>query len=238
MATRDRAELLRALAGSSLVGCLFLLSPAGARADLPESPGALRVDGLAAVVGGLAPGQGVISIYRSDVELRARMSLLRAGARAEALGNLPASLLGASLDELIGEALVASEAARLSLAKPTREQITNERQRLSMSVGGEGELTGFVRTFGVSERELMRIAERKAVVSGFLAANLEGTLDISPGELEKAYSEPDNPFSDQPLDAVREQLRAWLIQRRVQAAVGRWVSSLRQRTPLKRLVSY
>ena len=156
--------------------------------------GALRVDGLAAVVGGLAPGKGVISIYRSDVELRARLSLLRAGGDAAALGPLPASLLGASLDELVGEALVASR--RHASAWPSRvaDQVQSERQRLSLGVGGEAQLQSFTRALGVAEGELSRIAERKAVVSGFLAANLEGTLEVSASELEKAYAEQEHPF--------------------------------------------
>src|SRR4051812_10009330 len=99
------ARLLRTLACTGLVGSLVVVQAPGARAELPEVSGAVRVDGLAAVVGGLAPGKGVISVYRSDVELRARLSLLRAGADGSALGNLPSSLLGASLDELVGEAL-------------------------------------------------------------------------------------------------------------------------------------
>jgi hypothetical protein len=180
----------------------------------------------------------VISIYRSDVELRARLSLLRAGAQDAALGNLPSSLLGASLDELVGEALVASEAARLSLARPSQEQVKGERQRLALGVGGEAQLQAFARLLGVTEAELARIAERKAAVSGFLAANLEGTLEVSPGELEKAYAEQQHPFGEQAFDVVRDQLRAWLIQRRMVAAVGRWVESLRQRTPMRRLVTY
>lgn len=227
-----------ALAGTILVSSVQLASPLDARAELPEIAGTVRVDGLAAVVGGLAPGKGVISIYRSDVELRARLSLLRAGAGEAALGHLPSSLLGASLDELVGEALVATEAARLSLARPTREQIAKERQRLSLGVGGEASLQSFAHGFGVGEGELSRIAERKAVVSGFLAANLEGTLDVSASELEKAYADHGHPFGDQPFESVRDQLRAWVIQRRVQAAVGRWVESLRQRTPSRRVVSY
>jgi hypothetical protein len=225
-----------ALLGSLCLGAGFV--PGRVHADLPEAKGALRVDGLAAVVGGLAPGKGVISIYRSDVELRARLSLLRAGAREVAMGPLPDSLLGASLDELVGEALVASEASRLSLVKPGADQVKGERQRLSWSVGGEAELQSLVRPLGVSESELMAVAERKAVVSGFLAANLEGTLDVSPLELAKAYNEEEHPFRGEPFEAVRDQLRAWLAQRRMEVAVGRWVDSLKQRVPMRRLANY
>jgi ferredoxin len=98
--------------------------------------------------------------------------------------------------------LVASEAARLSLASPSRDQVKGERQRLSLGVGGEAQLQSFARVLGVTEAELARIAERKAVVSGFLAANLEGTLEVSVDALQKAYAEQEHPFGDQPFEVV------------------------------------
>jgi hypothetical protein len=179
-----------------------------------------------------------MTLLRSDIELRARLSLLRAGADSAAFGPLPSSLLRASLDEAIGEALIASESQRLSLTRPSAEDVRLERQRLALGVGGEAKLTELVRTLGVEPRELDAMAERRAVVRAFLTANLEGTLEITPSELQKAYLEPGHPFADEPFDVVREQLRAWLVQRRIEAAVARWVESLRQRTPLRRLVTY
>lgn len=229
---------------TALAACLcggVLLTPLGglrARADILEVPGSVRADGLAAVVGGLAPGPGVISIYRSDVTLRARFALLRAGAAGAALGPLPRALLAASLDELVGEALVASESFRLSLAKPSAEQIRQERQRLALGVGGEAQLQEVARALQVNEAELLSIAEVRAVVSGFLTANLEGTLDISPSDLEQAFSEQSHPFGEGSFAELKEPLRAWLVQRRMQAAVARWVESLRQRTPFRRVAGY
>ncbi len=231
----------------SWAGCVALcwasglatsLHAAPARAEILEMPSAIRVDGLAAVVGGLAPGPGVISIYRSDVALRARLALLRAGAAGAVLGPLPPALLAASLDELVGEALVVSEALRLSLAKPSAAQVRQERQRLALGVGGEAPLQQVARALQVTEAELMAIAERKAIVSGFLTANLEGTLDVSPSDLEEAYSAQSHPFGEGSFAELKEPLKAWLMQRRMQAAVARWVESLRQRTPFKRLASF
>lgn len=200
--------------------------------------GSVRVDGLAAVVGALAPGAEALSIYRSDVELRARLALLRAGADDAAYGPLPPSLRKASLEEAIGEALIAWESARLSLARPSAEEVRRERQRLALGVGGEPRLQALTRAFGVEEAELEGMALRRAVVSDFLAANLEGTLEVTPLELERAYAESAHPFGAEPLDAARDKLRAWLLQQRLQAAVARWVESLKQRTPVRRLVSY
>jgi len=207
-------------------------------AEVPVQPGATRLDGIAAVVGGLAPGPGVIAIYRSDVELRARMALLRESSLRDALGELPRGLLAASLAELIGEALIAVEAARLNLTQPSGADIAEERVRLlgERSVrGGPRELLG---ALGVGERELSAWIDRRALVNTFLQANLEGTLEASEAELERLFESEAHPFRGRTLEEVRPQFEPWLAQQRTEQAVSRWVSSLSQRTPHRVLVSY
>lgn len=208
------------------------------RADALPVSGAARVDGLAAVVGGLAPGGSTLSIFRSDVELRARIALLGAGAGEGALGLLTPALLRATFDEMFGEALIAAEAARLSLAPPDAADVQREHRRFVEAAGGEHELTLLLRAVGAEKRELDAIVHRRAVVTAFLTANLEGTLDVTPGELEKAYVNEDHPFRDRPLDQARIALKSWLEQRRLERAVSRWVASLRGRTSHRILAQY
>jgi hypothetical protein len=201
-------------------------------------PGAQRLDGIAAVVGGLAPGAGVISIFRSDVELRARMAVLGQATLRDALGALPDALLRASLDELVGEALIAVEAARLNLERPSAQELVEERARLLGGRGDAGSTRELLAALGVGERELADWIARRAVVNGFLQANLEGTLEISNDELVKAFESEQHPFEGHTLDEVRERFSAWLAQQRLQGAVERWVQSLAQRTPHRLLVVY
>jgi hypothetical protein len=222
------------LAVLTLVLCLA----SRARADEPVVEGALRVDGIAAVVGGLAPAEGVISILRSDVELRARIALAGAGATEPAFAPLPAALLRASLAELVGEALIASEAQRLALEAPSSDELASERNRLTLRAGGAARLTALLDALGVSKRELGVVIKRRAIVSGFLKANLEGTLEVTPAELARAYDAEDHPFRDRPLEEVAEPLRQWLAQRRLEQSVSNWVESLRGRTAHKVLVEY
>lgn len=202
----------------------------------PEHENALRVDGLAAVVGALAPGPGVLTLYRSDVELRARMALLSAGSLAQALGPLPAGLLSASLIELVGEALIAVESSRLSLAPPSEAALADARARLLGARASEAR--ELMTALGVSDGELAAWVRRRAVVAGFLQANLEGTLALSPDALERAFTSEPHPFEGQPFEAVRARFAAWLAEQRMQAAVRRWVESLRERTPHRVLASY
>ncbi|MDB4989820.1 MAG: hypothetical protein JWN04_4998 [Myxococcaceae bacterium] len=214
------------------------LASQAARADTDAEPGALTLDGIVAVVGGLAPGPHVISIFRSDVELRARLAILREREVAVALRPVPDNVLRASLSELLGEALIAVEAARLNLAPPSELALADERARLL----GQGERAVATRALldalGVSARELDAWIERRATVNGFLQANLEGTLEASSSELERLFKTEPHPFRDQTFEDARPRFAAWLTQRRMEQAVSRWVQSLTQRTPHRVLVAY
>jgi hypothetical protein len=220
--------------------CVLLASglAATARADEPVVAGATRVDGLVAVVGAIAPAPGTILILRSDVEFRARVALSGAGSLDAGTVALPLSLLSATLEELMGEALIAHEAERLALQQPDATAVRLERRRFEQKAGGPAQLVQLMRVLGVQERELDALLRRRAVVNAFLSANLEGTLDVTESELARAYAEENHPFRDRPLDEVREPLRSWLAQRRLERFVERWVHSLRERTPHRVLVEF
>jgi len=207
-----------------------------ARADEPESLPRQPIDGIAAVVGGHALGPATIMLLQSSVELRARLALLNGGTLALALGELPRGVLSASLAELLGEALIALEARRLNLDPPDAEARARERQRLLEAAGPEA--AQLLRALGVTERELSVWAERRAVVSGFLAANLEGTLDVSNMELERLFRSEPHPYQGEPFEEARTRFGEWLGRERMQAAVRRWVDTLAQRTPHRVVTSY
>jgi len=217
---------------------LLALAMSHASAQQSTIAGAVRVDGVQIVVGGLAPGPGVILILQSDVELRARLSLLRAAGEAAALGPLSADLLRATQQELLGEALIALEAARLSLASPKHDAQLRERQRLVAGAGGRNLVFGLLARLGVTMAELDAIALRRVVVSDSLDANLVGTTELTPGELQRAYEVADHPFHDRPFEEIRDALRGFLAQRSLEQAVGSWVEGLKARVPHRVLVSY
>lgn len=192
------------------------------------------MDGIAALVGGATPGPSVDVILRSDAELRARIHL--AGQRPTdpiTIAPLPPALVRAALDEIVGELLIAREAARVRVRAPTPSDLARERQRLADECGGAPRLAEVLRVVGARAAEVDVVAQRRALVGAFLVANLEGTAQITDAEVERAYAEPDHPFVGQPLADVREELRAWLARRALQTAVARWVALLRARTTVR-----
>lgn len=217
------------LAMAASLGLASLAAPA--RAELTALGEPERVDGVAAVVGGTGPGEGVLLILRSDVELRARLSLLAAGAADPVHALLPPDLLQATLSELLGESLIVIEASRLSIALPSPDEVRNQRMRLAASTATGLGLPQLITTWGLAEAELSEIARRRAIVGAFLAANLEGTLEVSDTELLRAFQNEQHPFKDQPFEQAEPLFSLWYAQRSMQESVARWVLSLKDRTP-------
>lgn len=189
----------------------------------------VRVEGVAAIVGGTTPGSGATVIYRSDAVLRARIAL---AGRSEQLpvGPIPEALLAAALEEIVGEVLIEREADRLRAARPEDEDVVRERRRIEEQAGGAERLAALLRAIGAGDDEIEAAARRRAYVNAFLRANLEGSTVVSDAQLVRVHESERHPFAGRPLDEVREPLRAWIAQRTLQRDVRRWIEVLRRRT--------
>jgi hypothetical protein len=215
---------------------LLLLLAASARVQADD--GAQRVDGVAAVVGGLTPGPSVLTLLASDVELRARVALLRQSDLRTALGPLPPSLLAASLKELLGEALIAAESVRLNMPEPSGAAVAEQRAQLVGTAARPTATRALLEALGVNERELVAWIERRARVNEFLQANLEGTLDVTEEELEQAFAREAHPFYGEPFEIARAKFERWYARVKLEEAVKSWVATLSQRTPHRLYVKY
>lgn len=218
------------------VGALVVLSLAAlASPAVAQDP--TRVEGVAALVGGIAAGPGTAAILRSDVTLRARIAVAGQSARLP-VGDLPDALLAATLDEIIGEVLIAAEADRLRASRPSAEDVARERARLEESAGGAERLSALLSRVGAEPAEVDAIARRRAYVEAFLRANLEGSTVVSDAQVERVYASGEHPFADRPLEIVREVLRAWIARETLQRDVRRWVEVLRSRATVRVLAEW
>lgn len=195
-------------------------------------------DGIAAIVGADTPRADALVILHSDVDFRARLRLIREQPGRPHLGPLPRGLLHATLDELIGEALIAREARRLQLPSPTQRQLRDERRRLEQLAGGRDSFLSLVGALGVTEDEIRAVVRRRALVSSFLEANLEGAASVSDERIEEVFASGQHPFIGQELGEVREAMRVWLATAALEEAVARWVQVLRSRTTVRVLAPY
>ena len=217
---------------------LVLLTWAAPASAQRAGPSLRRAEGVVALIGGSAPGPGVRVVLESDVTLLARIRLAGRSHGELPLGPLPPPLLRATLDEIVGQLLIVREAERVRVSPPTGRDVATQRAQIGDLAGGETRLRELMRALGVGADDLLAVARRRATVRRFLAANLEGTSVVTEEEVERAYAAGDHPFIGQPLEEVREAMRVYLTRRAVDRAVVRWVSVLRQRTPMRLLAPY
>ncbi len=222
-------------AGALGAGVWLVLLVCHARA---EGPPVVRVDGLAALVGGNAPAAGVDVILRSDVELRARISLLGQDRERALSADLPAALLSATLMELVGEALIAREADRVQIAPPGQVEVQREKDRMTLMAGGSAWLQALTLHMGASASELDVIARRRALAAAFLSANLEGAMLITESEVEERYRVEQELYADADPAKVRELIRARLAKEALNRNIERWVRVLQARTPVRMFANF
>ena len=233
---RGRAYRAGALAARSVLACSLLVPTAGV-AQAGALP-ALRLDGVAALVGAAAPGPTADVVLRSDVELRARLSLLGKVEDPTALSPLRQSLLRATLAEMVGELLIAREARRLSAATPGPTEIERERMRLVLTAGGQSRLRALMLALSADEDELVAIARRRALVASFLSATLEGVTDVTEAALDQALAEDPVLATGQTREQARVELRARLSRQALDRTIARWVAVLRARTEVHLYAEY
>jgi len=249
------ASLLGAVIGAVAPGAA-LVSAARVRADAPavsRSNGASRVDGLAAILGGADPLDPTRPILQSDVELRARLLLLGRSSEHALFGELPRSLLRATLNELIGEHLIAVEAERVQIATPTRDDVLRELGELEREAGGHRTVMRLLAWVDASALELEAIAARRALIGAFLRANLEGVSVVTDADVDARLREDaagnaadaagaayaaDHRYVGETPEIARASVRASLAKETLTRHIEHWVRVLRARTRVRIFAVY
>jgi hypothetical protein len=227
----------RAQNKAPLIAWLLVLCASGLGTARAQVPVATRVDGVAAAIGGTG-GETADIILQSDVELRARLLLLGRDEDSALHLELPTGLLSAALRELIGEKLIAREAERVQITRPTQALVAQEKGRLVASAGGADRVAGLLASLGASPSELDRMAERRALVGAFLRANLEGTTLITEREIDAQIARDRGQYAGQNPVTARAQVRAILARATLARNIERWVRVLRARVPVRIYASF
>jgi hypothetical protein len=219
---------LLGVAALSLPGVLRAAPPSAA-----ETSEALLLDGLAAVLGGTDPLDPPRPILQSDVELCARLALLPRDSERALFAELPRSLLRATLDQLIGEQLIAIEAERVQIAAPRPADIARELSNIEREAGGRRALVRLLARLDASQVELEAMALRRAVISAFLRANLEGVNVATDAEVDARLRAAGDDFAGESRQSARAAVRALLEQEALTRNIEHWVRVLRARTRVR-----
>jgi hypothetical protein len=204
-------------------------SPVGAR---------VLVDGVAAVLGGGSALEPARTILQSDVELRARLLLLNRGYERAFMPQLPRSLLAATLNELIGEHLIAIEAERVRIVLPGQTEVQRELLQIEREADGPIELMELLSWLGASQTELAAMAERRALIAAFLRANLEGVSVVTDAEVDARLQDDPQGYAAESPEAARAAARAAVAKEAFQRHIEHWVRVLRARTRVRVLAIY
>jgi hypothetical protein len=170
---------------------------------------------------------------RSDVELRARLSLLGHDSEHALFGALPASLLRATLDELLGEQLIAIEAERVQIAAPRASAVAEELTAIEHEAGGHRSIVRLLARLDASQLELEAMARRRALISAFLRANLEGVSVVTDREVEQRLAAQPERYAADTAVARVAAARADLAKEALARNIEQWVRVLRARTRVR-----
>lgn len=208
----------------------------------PAATGGSPAEGYAALVGGAAPGSGVVLILRSDVVFRAMLEDARgsaAPAGPASRARLDPRQLRAALGVLVGEALIANEAARTGVPSPRNPEVGRALDELGAWAGGLDRLRDLAALAGLDDPALRAMARRRAQVRSFLEANLEGTAVVTDARLRQVWESGEHPFTNaETLADVQDDLRGWLARRSLERALLRWVRVLRGRSTVRVLADW
>lgn len=192
----------------------------------------VRVDGIAAIVGGTAPGPGDIVILHSDVDLEVFLARARSGVPLDASAS--ADERESARERLIGRALLVHEAMRLRLDDVDASRLQVEWRRFFERHGGARSVEAVASRIGVAADELDPYVRADAIARGFALSGADQGGVVTDLEIEAAWEIGDHPFVGMDLDSVREPLRALLIERRVETESARWIERLRERVVVRR----
>ncbi len=202
----------------------------------PATAGRL-IDRVVAVIAATDARGHRILITLSDLELEARIGLIARGAAMAADAPLPPDTLGATLEWLIAEHLVLSEAEQLAVAvvEPAElaEALDSFREQL-----GEAAYERFLQRHEVTEGEILRVLRRRVAVDRYLASRLRLGAVVSDAEVRAAFNTRKAEFGDRDFPEVRDALRAQLELHRREEVVGTLVQDLRSRAQVRVLQAF
>jgi len=235
---RGEAELSvrrRSMHGSSrarrsgLTLTLALAFSAAASVALAER---VRLDGIAAIVGGTSPSAAAVVLLHSDVELEVVLGRARSGADT----STPATNdeREAARERLIGRALLVHEAKRLRLDVVDDAHRTVEWRRFFELHGGARAVEAIASHLSLGPDELDRYVEADVIARGFALASAEQGGVVTEAEIEATFESGQHPFVGMDLESVREPLRALLLERRIETESVRWIERLRERVVVRR----
>lgn len=187
------------------------------------------VEEVVAVVRDRATSSARVVTLTKLVE-EARIALVSRGATEAATGPLDAEALGAALDWLLGQILLADDAARLGVAEVPREDALAELRRFRARFDSPEDYARFLRASDLPEEELVVTLARMLRVERYVASRVGRSPRVADADLDAWLRARGTSAAPGP---AREAARAQIAEERTRAEVRDLVGELRARAEVR-----
>jgi parvulin-like peptidyl-prolyl isomerase len=150
---------------------------------------------------------------------------------------------GQILDRLIDQWIVRTEAETARFARPSEAEIARSLDRLKQSFTSIAEFEARKKESGLTEAEVREMVEAQLYLSSYLDSRFRPAVQIDPKEIEKYYNETFVPRAkargqEAPtLEASREAIQEFLIQRGISSQADQWIRESRNRLRVDKLLA-
>lgn len=144
----------------------------------------------------------------------------------------------AALERAIAETLLESfEIDPKPSADELKRRALGARLIVLQRIGGVEALTRAAQAEGIADGELWRTFQRQARASLYLDRMVAPMLEPTEAELRNLHQSGSTPFSAQPFEEARDDLRRWYVGRRLSGAIGAFYEGARSRIHVEQLTS-
>lgn len=214
-----------------MLAALFLATAAALAADPPPAPG--RVIEVVVATVQASPIRPVRPITLTRLNEEARIALVARGGTDAAFGKLDRAALGAALEWLIDQTLVAEEADRLLVAEVGREEVERELRRFRGRFESPAAYARFLRANDLAEEELVFTLGRTLRVNRFVEGRVGQAVRVTEADID-AYLH-DHGIANGP-SVARDAVRGHLSEQRLAVEARKIVADLRGRATVRILV--
>jgi hypothetical protein len=139
------------------------------------------------------------------------------------------------VQELIEQWMVQTEAAASHFPQPAQSEVDRELARLKANFASPEKYAARLNEVGLSDAEVSRLVSRQIYVERYIDYKFRPSVQIESAEIEAYYKkelQPDLAKKNEPIpsqNAVEEQIREVLTQRRISDLTAKWLDDTKSR---------
>jgi hypothetical protein len=156
--------------------------------------------------------------------------------------RISSDLLRQKLEVMIDEVLIRQEASKVPTAEVSQEEIDKKRALLISKFPNEAAFRERVGSVGLTPAKIDELIRQRVLIEKFIDFRFRSFAFVSAQEVQQYYDERLAPEIRRrgrippPLDQVRDQIAEILREQKVNEALDKWLSEVRQRATIVQLV--